>query len=272
MINEEVHGRKVRRWFVYSITTVVVIGAVVGLLHGLRPLILPFILGTILAYLLKPVAKSFQSTHWSKYLRLGLFFALAAVSFTWISRTITESWPSDKEKLVLKVRLQYRFNDRYVNWMGLKDNPKGNIIYQNFGQELDPIKLHLSDYFRLDEAESNLFLQYCNTDLLADKIPDKYYEYYIENLKVYKVDIAKIKAEAAETKHSDASATIGAEKSASLLTIIMHTASNWIIFPVVFMFILLDKGEILQFFMRLVPNRYFELTYSVVENVDESLG
>ena len=30
--------------------------------------------------------------------------------------------------------------------------------------------------------------------------------------------------------------------------------------------------QIIHFFMRLVPNRYFELTYSVIESVDDALG
>lgn len=52
----------------------------------------------------------------------------------------------------------------------------------------------------------------------------------------------------------------------------MHIATTWLIFPLAFMFILLDKGQIIHFFMRTVPNRYFELAYTVVENVDEALG
>lgn len=271
MKDDQRQGRRIRSWIVCSVTTVIGMITLYGILNGLRPLILPFIMGCFLAYLLKPVARSFQSTHWFKYIKLGAFLAIAVVCFTWGSRTIKESWPSDKEKLVLKVRLQNRFNDRYISWMGLKDNPKGNFLYQNFGPELDPIKLNISDYFRLDESENALFLQFCDSQILEDKIPEKYYQYYVENQKAYKVDVEHLKAKASDSiQNTSENAT--AVHAPGLLAYLMKTASNWIIFPLVFMFVLLDTGQILQFFMRLVPNRYFELTYSIVENVDEALG
>src|SRR5690606_10068411 len=35
---------------------------------------------------------------------------------------------------------------------------------------------------------------------------------------------------------------------------------------------LTDRGQIISFLMRLVPNRYFELTMNVVDHVDDALG
>ncbi len=53
---------------------------------------------------------------------------------------------------------------------------------------------------------------------------------------------------------------------------VIHALTIWLILPITFLFILFDGGQILHFFIRLAPNRYFELVHSVIENVDEALG
>ncbi len=52
----------------------------------------------------------------------------------------------------------------------------------------------------------------------------------------------------------------------------MYAFTIWIMLPITFLFVLFDRGQILHFFIRLAPNRYFELAHSLVENVDEALG
>jgi predicted PurR-regulated permease PerM len=273
MIDEQVKSRKIRRWFVYGISTFLGVFAVGGILYGLKPLLLPFILGAFLAYLFKPLAKSFQGDHWTKYIRLTLFIVGIVFTLSAIGKGIKDSMPSEKELLTLKVRVQYRLNERFNSWMGLDVNEKGNFIFQNIGADLEAFRLQAVQFIKLNEDEQKLFLMYRKGYKDEAPIAEVYYKYYLKNIKANIADIEKIQAREAES--SQASVTAVEKNSGShesKLSTLLHTLTNWIIFPLVFMFILTDKGQILHFFMRLIPNRYFELTYSVVENVDEALG
>lgn len=263
-LQEQSEARKLRRWFVYGITTFIFIAGTIGLIFGLKPLMLPFIMGAFFAYLFKPLAKSFQTTHWTQYIRLGVLMGVTALSLYGASIFISKSLPTESEKVVLKVRLQFRLHERYQSWMGLDQNQKGNFLYENLGQDLEPLKSQVSHYLDLNEKEQALFLGHLKK--LSTSESDKYLKYYNENLKNQNLELVK----AMPTEVGAASA--GVKKSSGFLTGFLKSATNWIIFPLVFIFILLDNGQILQFFMRLVPNRYFELAYSIVGNVDEALG
>ncbi len=254
---EQSQGRKIRRWFVYSISTVLVLASIGGVLYGLHALILPFIMGAFLAYLFKPLTKSFQSQHWTKYLHLSIFLLGTGAVLYGLSLLVIKSLPNEQEKVALKVRLQYRINERYRSLLGLEKNEKGNYFYENFGHEIEPIRSQVMHYLTLSENESLLFV--------GSEKNEVYLRYHDENLKENRVLRETV------PEHQDVTLeTI--KKPTGFLSMIMKTASSWIIFPLVFIFFLLDKGEILHFVMRLVPNRYFELAYSVVGNVDEALG
>lgn len=267
-------ARKVRRWIVYTLTTVVFFAFTAGLIYGLQPLLLPFIMGAFLAYLFKPLAKSFQTSHWTKYLKLSVFMGGTGLALYGLIFLVAQALPTESEAVVLKVRLQYRLNDRFESWMGLKNNEKGNFVYQAVGQEIEPLKLQFSHFLSLNEKEQKLF--YNHTEKLKitkSEEAEKYLLYYAENVKDQNEELSKVPADPANAEAvGAAAASTKSKKSSGILASFLKTATNWIIFPLVFIFILLDNGQILHFFMRLVPNRYFELTYSVVKNVDEALG
>jgi predicted PurR-regulated permease PerM len=53
---------------------------------------------------------------------------------------------------------------------------------------------------------------------------------------------------------------------------VVEILSTWIVAPVVFLFLLRDDGEIKRGFLRLIPNRLFEPTLAVLDNLDRALG
>lgn len=53
---------------------------------------------------------------------------------------------------------------------------------------------------------------------------------------------------------------------------LLHTLSLWMLTPLVFLFLLFDQGQILRFLIGLVPNRYFELSLTIVDEVDQAIG
>ena len=270
-------SRQVRRIIVYSASTFFFTVLFVALLYGLRPMLLPFILGAFLAYLFKPIGNSFRGSFLARYSRGLSLLALSGAVIYWSVALIKSSLPNEKEKLELKVRLQYRFNDRYQHWLGLNDGEgKGNFIYKIAGAELEPLKAKVIDFIKLNDEERKRFLVEHRDTKGQNPDSDRYYEYYIANLKAQKVDIENLKkiteAAAAAPQAPVIVAASEPQPESSGISIFLNTMSHWIILPLAFLFLLFDKGQILHFFMHLIPNRYFELTHTVIENVDEALG
>lgn len=268
------NARKFRRWIVHGLSTVAFFALAIGIIYGLRPLLMPFIMGTFLAYLFKPLAKKFQMTHWTGYIKLFAFLGGAGFLLYSLTTMVAKSLPSESEAIVLKVRLQNRINDRFVSWMGLQNNEKGNFIYQSVGTEIEPLKQQLNHILDLNEVEQKTFL--AHLDLLKKSNPEeavKYSTFFNQNQSSAIIDNSKAHPEpAALETESNLAASAKSKKSSGFLGQLLKSAAHWIIFPLIFVFMLLDSGQILHFFMRLVPNRYFELTYSVVQNADEALG
>ena len=48
--------------------------------------------------------------------------------------------------------------------------------------------------------------------------------------------------------------------------------SAWILVPLIFIFLGFDNGQIRRFFIGLVPNRYFELSLTVLDRLDDAIG
>lgn len=268
MLNSS-QGRKTRRIVIYTASTIFFSALFIGLLYGLRPMLLPLILGGFLAYLFKPLVDSFRGSTLTKYIRAAGLLVIIGGVFYWGAIFIKAGLPNEKEKLQLKVRLQYRLNERYKSWLGLADKGKGNFIYKTVGEELDELKKKAVDYIKLTDEERKEFIVHYEQAGEADALNEKYYEYYLANLKSQKVDFEKLKA---QTKSSPQEPKKSENGESRALATIMQTFSHWLIFPLAFIFLLLDKGQIVHFALKIIPNRYFELAHSVIRNVDEALG
>src|SRR5437773_10483197 len=48
--------------------------------------------------------------------------------------------------------------------------------------------------------------------------------------------------------------------------------STWMLAPLIFVFLGFDNGQIRRFFIGLVPNRYFELSLTVLDRLDDAIG
>lgn len=269
-MTEARRSQKFRRLVVYSIATVFFVTLFGGLFYGLKPMLLPFVLGAFLAYLFKPITASFRGSLISKYARaLVLLMGIGTIIY-WSITLVRANLPNAHEKLQLKIRIQYRLNERYQSWMGLTANAKGNFIYKFVGNEFDQIKSRIVDFVKLSDEERQRFLNLYEETAESDTEANRYYNYYVANLKAQKVDIEKLKT-ALKTTHNAKVEALKTPETSTLATI-MTAFSHWIIMPLAFIFILLDKGQINHFFIRIVPNRYFELMYMLIDNVDEALG
>ncbi len=261
--------RKLNRIVIYSVSGAIFLFTAIFLIWSLRPMILPFILGAFLAYLFKPLSNSFKGSTVTKYSKIAVLTIFVGTVFYWGGKLIKESLPSEREKLELQVRLKYRLNERYVTWMGInEETKKGNVIYNNFGEELNPIVKKINDFLTLAPDQIRLFFLYRKGHNGEPPISDKYYEYFLQNSKIseeFQANLLK------QDGTADAENRVIAEKKEGLFSLI-HSLSIWLIFPLTFLFLLFDKGQILRFTVRQIPNRYFELMLTVIDRVDEALG
>jgi predicted PurR-regulated permease PerM len=177
--------------------------------------------------------------------------------------------PSEKEKLEILVRLKYQLNEKFDRFMEIDSvSGKGNALYNLVSRDLEPLRKSLNEYLELSPKQSAEFLDFCGKPLGPDKISEKYYQFYLANIKGMQTsdggrwdddwDFGKT-----NNKKEDHS---------TFLKLLIHTLTTWFLFPVVFIFFFLYKGEIKKFFIRLVPNRYFELSLAVFEEVNTAIG
>src|SRR5206468_7805534 len=55
-------------------------------------------------------------------------------------------------------------------------------------------------------------------------------------------------------------------------TTLENKLSAWMLAPLIFVFLGFDNGQIRRFFISLVPNRYFELSLTVLDRLDAAIG
>src|SRR5690606_24915672 len=46
----------------------------------------------------------------------------------------------------------------------------------------------------------------------------------------------------------------------------------WMLAPIIFLFLGFDNGQMRRYFIGLVPNRYFELSLTVMDMLDDAIG
>ncbi|OHD65471.1 MAG: hypothetical protein A2176_13115 [Spirochaetes bacterium RBG_13_51_14] len=267
ILNPSTH-RQTRR-VVFAITAIVSVLAAAFFLWSLRSIILPCIIGTFVAYICFPLLKLFTRIGIPRpagiLLLFGAFFLAAMVIANQIGKII----PDEREELVLRTRFQYKLNERYHHFMGLTGpEDTGNIVYKYFGNDLDRIMYGVNAFLRLNKVERILFLKYREGYQNKPRIKDKYYEYFLKNTEPEQnLDNDRI----ADLK-KDKKRTTGDLQETSHISIVMGVFKLWIILPLVFLFLLIDDGQIKRFFLSLVPNRYFEVSLAVFDKVNKAIG
>lgn len=272
--SEENRRRERRARIVYAVALTMAGLGGVALLWALRGLMLPLAIGVVMAYLCMPLIGRFKDkgfSHFWAIICLSGSFCLLLFTALNLAGSIV---PDKQTELELQVRARYKLNNKFNQLMGL-DNAahRGNWLYSLAGQELEPIRGGIDAILTLSAEDEQLFVRYCQAaDLLHGRsVPEKYWQYHQANLardreqlkmpgqgKVNATDVLLAKTEGG--RHS------------SLLRTIISTASLWLVTPLVFLTLLFDDGRLKQGLIRSVPNRYFELTLTVIDNINAALG
>ena len=261
--------RKQTRRIVFIITTTIIVIIVGFLVWSLRSMILPFIIGIFAAYMCFPLLKSITRIGVPRPAGILILFGAFFLAIVIIVNQVGSIIPDKKEQLVLRTRFQYKLNDRYQHFMGLeKPEDTGTMIYKYFGNDFNRFMKNINDVLRLDKEERRLFVKYHEGYDNEPPIKDLYYQYFLKNTESAKSDDEdrlQSTREAGNAKKDDT-------QQESHFTSVMAAIKLWIIMPLVFLFLLIDDGEIKRFFIGLVPNRYFEVSHAVFDKVNKAIG
>lgn len=222
-----------------------------------RSLILPTFTAFMLAYLFKPLIytaslKGISRTVSATTIVLGLF-TLLTIGF----KLIEKAMPTGVERLEKQVRVQYQLNEHASNIFNVKsgDKNQGSLAYKYFHTEIDGIMEFINSTLTPTTTETE------NLEIL---------------LKARDDDSGKLLLSMLNSNKSRPYWIPSTTQSLGLSDQMPHLSITqvavWLVFPIVFFFLLIDDGSVLRFFVRLIPNSYFELTLTLMERVDRALG
>jgi predicted PurR-regulated permease PerM len=269
---EKERERKVRRTVFYLIfaTLALILGGF--LIWKLSILILPIIVGALLAFVFRPVKDRFRVRWLPHELQVLCSFALIGLVLFFAFNTLRKHIPDEEQKLEFKVRLQYKLNEKYRQLVAKSPEGKSNAVSTLIEKELGPLMDKVNQSLALNREERDLFLKYAAGYNGKPPIRSKFVDYFRANQTTGKYVVPE------ETPTSAASATapaapvptqaLAAEEGSSLES----KFSAWILAPLIFLFLGFDNGQIRRFFISLVPNRYFELSLTVLDRLDDAIG
>jgi predicted PurR-regulated permease PerM len=268
---ENEQKRKLRRTVFYLLFAgaVLVLGGF--LIWKLSPLILPIIVGGLLAFVFRPVKERFRIRWLPHELQVLCSFAAIGLVLFFALNTLRKHIPDEEQKLEFKVRLKYKLNEKYQQLVAKSPEGKSNAVASLLEGELGPLMDKVNQALALNPEERDLFLKYAAGYNGKPPIEKKFVDYFWANRSTGKYVIPeKSPADGASQTApvAPAASQPPAEEGASLES----KLSAWMLAPLIFIFLGFDNGQIRRFFIGLVPNRYFELSLTVLDRLDDAIG
>jgi len=269
---ERQRERKVRRkvfYFTFGGLTLVLGGF---LIWKLSILLLPIIVGALLAFVFRPVKERFRVRWLPHELQVLCSFAAIGLALFFAFNTLRKHIPDEEQKLEFKVRLKYKLNEKYQQLVAKPPEGKSNTVGPLVEKELGPLMDKVNQSLELGPKERDLFLKYAAGYNGKPAVEKKFVGYFWANQKTGKYVIPE--ETPADTTPSTAPVAaapaqgLPASEGASL----ENKLSAWMLAPLIFIFLGFDNGQIRRFFISLVPNRYFELSLTVLDRLDEAIG
>ena len=269
---EQERERKVRRKVFYL--TFATLALILGgfLIWKLSILILPIIVGALLAFLFRPVKDRFRVRWLPHQLQVLCSFAVIGLVLFFAFNTFRKHIPDEEQKLEFKVRLKYKLNERYRQLVAKSPEGKSNAVTALVEKELGPLMDKINQVLALSPEERNLFLKYAAGYNGKPPINSKFVDYFRANQITAKYVIPEKTPRGAVSPGASAAPAPTQPTAAEEGTSLESKFSAWILAPLIFLFLGFDNGQIRRFFISLVPNRYFELSLTVLDRLDEAIG
>jgi predicted PurR-regulated permease PerM len=264
---EKERERKVRRrifHLIFAILALILGGFLTWKLSGL---VLPIIVGALLAFLFRPVKERFKIPWLPHELQVLCSFAAIGLVLFFAFGTARNHIPDDKQKLEFKVRLKYKLNEKYQELVTKPSERKSSILLGLIEKQVDPLMDKVNELLELDAEERELFLKYRAGYNGIPPIENKFFEYFQANQNTRKYVTPEEAAAAAPAATTVVPAPVEAPAA--------HAGSSleaWILAPLIFVFLGFDNGQMRRYFISLVSNRYFELSLTLLDRLDDAIG
>lgn len=259
--------RKVRRKIFYITFAALVLLSAAFLVWKLSSLILPIIVGALLAFVFRPVKDRFRIRWLPHEIQVLCSFAVIGLALFLAFNTLRKHIPDEEQKLEFKVRLKYKINEKYRQLVAKSPDGKSNVFAPLIEKQLGPLMDKINQVLTLNAEERELFLKYAAGYNGKPPIQKRFVDYFRVNRNTGKYAVPDDTPDAAPSTTSVASAPT-AEEGTSL----ENKLSAWMLAPLIFIFLGFDNGQIRRFFIGLVPNRYFELSLTVLDRLDDAIG
>ena len=269
---EQERERKVRRKIFYL--TFAALALILGgfLTWKLSGLILPIIVGALLAFLFRPVKDRFRVRWLPHELQVLCSFAAIGLALFFAFNTLRKHIPDEEQKLEFKVRLKYKLNERYRQLVTKSPEGKSNAVAPLLEKEVGPLMDKVNQALTLNPEERALFLKYAAGYNRKPPIDNKFVDYFWANRKTGKYVIPEKPPAGAVSPSASAAPAPTQPPPAEEGTSLENKLSAWMLAPLIFIFLGFDNGQIRRFFISLVPNRYFELSLTVLDRLDDAIG
>ncbi|HEY6153858.1 MAG TPA: AI-2E family transporter [Candidatus Udaeobacter sp.] len=261
--------RKTRRtifYLTFAALTLIVAGF---LIWKLSSLILPIIVGALLAFVFRPVKDRFKIRWLPHEVQVLCSFATIGLILFFAFNTLRKHIPDEEQKLEFKVRLNYKLNEKYRQLVAKPAEEKSNALAPLIDKELGPLMDKFNQSIELNPEERDLFMKYAAGYNGRPPIDPKFVDYFRANQHTGKYVVPEKTAGSEASPIAPASAQppdTGGDTS------LENKLSAWMLVPLIFIFLGFDNGQIRRFFIGLVPNRYFELSLTVVDRLDDAIG
>src|SRR5215468_1770474 len=263
---EKERERRVRRRAFHLIFAILALVSGGFLIWKLSSLILPIIVGALLAFLFRPVKDRFKISWLPHELQVLCSFAAIGLVLFFAFDTARKHIPDDQQKLEFKVRLKYKLNEKYQQLVTKSPEGKSGMLVGLIEKEVGPLMDKVNELLELDPQERELFLKYRAGYNGIPPIENKFFEYFQANQNTRKY----VTPEEATAAAPAATAAVAAPVEAPARE--GPSLEAWILAPLIFVFLGFDNGQMRHYFISLVPNRYFELSLTLLDRLDDAIG
>jgi predicted PurR-regulated permease PerM len=255
--------RRLIEWLLFALA----VAASGWVLWQARSLLFPCIVGAFLAYVCGP-AVDFMERHGLPRVACVLLLALAGlVGVIGAGNALRVAAPSPQDVVEFKLRATHALASRYAGIMGFEgDSPAGNRFHRFVGRESDPIVAKASRLLALAPEEDGLLLSQSASDAKWQLLRQQ----HLEDQALLERHVLRGEADHSPRGDAGDSDALPVSIGASMGTV-ARLVSGWVTAFLLFVFILLDKGQVKRSLLALVPNRYFEPVLSIHSDLHTAL-
>ena len=268
-IARERKARRIVFYLAFAALTLILGGFLVWKLSSL---ILPIIVGGLLAFVFRPVKDRFRIRWLPHEVQVLCSFAAIGLVLFFAFNTLRKHIPDEEQKLEFKVRLKYKLNEKYQQLVAKPAEEKSSAVAPFVQTELAPLMDRINQSLTLNPEERDQFLKYAAGYNRKPPIESKFVDYFRAGQHTGKYVIPeKTPSNAGPSVAPNPVAPVqpaGTGEGESLES----KLSAWMLAPLIFIFLGFDNGQIRRFFIGLVPNRYFELSLTVLDRLDDAIG